>query len=140
MTLKSEAKFKGKQTCGLKNDIKNLVNFHTSNRKFENLHSEWLLLPNTYKVFNDMRNLVSFNARSDIMCILCVGSILCGGIMWKRRELCIISLKNDAKFEEKMTRALKNDIRNLTSFDPALEKNLHFMASFWLKCITFELK
>ena len=30
MTLKDDAKFKGKLTRGLKNDIKNLVNFHAS--------------------------------------------------------------------------------------------------------------
>ena len=39
MTLKGDAKFKGKLTVtgGLKNDIKNLVNFHASSRKSENL-------------------------------------------------------------------------------------------------------
>ena len=30
MTLKVDANFKGKLTCGLKNDISNLVNFHVS--------------------------------------------------------------------------------------------------------------
>ena len=30
MTLKGVAKFKGKLTRGLKNEIKNLVNFHAS--------------------------------------------------------------------------------------------------------------
>ena len=33
MTLKSDAKFKEKLTCGLKYDMKNLVNFHTTNEK-----------------------------------------------------------------------------------------------------------
>ena len=44
MTLKGEAKFKGKLTCGLKNDIRNLVNFHASSQKSKNLHFDWLLL------------------------------------------------------------------------------------------------
>ena len=44
MTLKSDAKFKGKLTRGLKNDTRNLVNFHTSSRKYENLHFDALLL------------------------------------------------------------------------------------------------
>ena len=35
ITLKGVAKFKGKLTCGLKNDIRNLVNFHASNQKSE---------------------------------------------------------------------------------------------------------
>ena len=49
MTLKGAAKFKGKLTRGLKNDIKNLVNFHASSRKSENLHLDWLLLSKAYK-------------------------------------------------------------------------------------------
>ena len=88
MTLKSDGKFKGKLTRDLKNDIRNLVNFHASSRKRENLHFIRLLLPITDKVSaiksteklalmtqnfeekltfclrNDMRNLVNFNASS----------------------------------------------------------------------------
>ena len=30
MTLKSDAKFEEKLTCGLKNDMRNLANFHQS--------------------------------------------------------------------------------------------------------------
>ena len=43
-------KFKGKLTRGLKNDIKNLVNFHASSQKSENLHFDGLLLSKVYKV------------------------------------------------------------------------------------------
>ena len=49
MTLKGNAKFKGKPTCGLKNDIRNLVNFRASRQKSENLHFDWILLPKVYK-------------------------------------------------------------------------------------------
>ena len=49
MTLKGDAKFKGKMTRGLKNDIRNLVNFHASNQKSENLHFDWLFLSKAYK-------------------------------------------------------------------------------------------
>ena len=49
MTLKSVTKFKGKLTCGLKNGIRNLVNFHSSSRKSENLHFDQILLSETYK-------------------------------------------------------------------------------------------
>ena len=49
MTLKSDTKFKIKLTCGLKNDIRNLVNFHASNRKSENLHFDQMLLSKAYK-------------------------------------------------------------------------------------------
>ena len=94
MTLKGMQCFKEKtnkkikKNGGLKNDIKNLVNFHASSRKRENLHFISLLLPITDKVSaiksteklalmtqnfeekltfclrNDMRNLVNFNASS----------------------------------------------------------------------------
>ena len=50
MTLKGDAIFKEKLTGGLKNNTKNLVNFHASNRKFENLHFDGLLLLVAYKV------------------------------------------------------------------------------------------
>ena len=53
MTLKGDAKFKGKVTRGLKNDIKNLVNFHASSRKSENLHFNGFLLSKTYKVSDE---------------------------------------------------------------------------------------
>ena len=36
-------------------------------------------------------------------------------------ELCVMTLKNDAKFEKKLTGALKNDMRNLANFDPTLK-------------------
>ena len=36
MTLKSDAKFEEKLTCSLKNDMKNLVNFHHSTGKCQN--------------------------------------------------------------------------------------------------------
>ena len=37
MTLKGDAKFKGKRACGLKNDLHNLVDFHASSRRSEKL-------------------------------------------------------------------------------------------------------
>ena len=36
MTLKSDAKFEEKLTCGLENDIRNLANFYQSTRKCQN--------------------------------------------------------------------------------------------------------
>ena len=50
MTLKGDAKFKGKLTRGLKNDIRNLVNFHASSHKSENLHFDELVLSKAFKV------------------------------------------------------------------------------------------
>ena len=86
-TLKGEVKFKGKLTCGLKNDLRKLVNFHASSRKSGNLEFDGLLLFKAHKHLdenaswhwrvmqrlkknwllvpkNDMRNLVNYNASS----------------------------------------------------------------------------
>ena len=49
MTLKGDAKFKGKLICGLKKDIRNLVNFHANSWKSENLHFTWILLSKAYE-------------------------------------------------------------------------------------------
>ena len=44
-------------------------------------------------------------------------------------ELCVIALKNDPKFKEELTFALKNDMRNLANFDATL-KICTLMGSF----------
>ena len=44
MTLKSDAKFEEKLTCSLKNDMKNLVNFHQSIQKCQNWDFDGVLL------------------------------------------------------------------------------------------------
>ena len=53
MTLKGDAKFKRKLTCGLKNDIKNLLNFQASSRKSQNLHFDRMLLSKAYKYLDE---------------------------------------------------------------------------------------
>ena len=60
MKLKGDAKFKGKLTRGLKNDIRNLVNLHASNRKSENLHFTGIILSKAYKALTEkVQNYVS---------------------------------------------------------------------------------
>ena len=49
MTLKGDAKFEGKLTSDLKNDIRKLVTFHASSRKSENLHFDRIVLSKAYK-------------------------------------------------------------------------------------------
>ena len=94
MTQKGDAQFKGKLTCGLKNDIRNLVNFRATSRKSENLHFDRLLLSKAYKVLDEK----------------------------------VMTLKSDAKFEEKLTIGSKNDMRNSVNFNASSGKseNLHF--------------
>ena len=45
-----DAKFKGKMTLALKNDIRNLVNFDATSQKSESFHFDGLLLPKACKV------------------------------------------------------------------------------------------
>ena len=49
MILKDDAKFKGTLSRGLKNDIKNLFNFHASSQKSGNLHFDGLIFSEAYK-------------------------------------------------------------------------------------------
>ena len=34
-------------------------------------------------------------------------------------EFCVMTMKNDARFEEELTCQLKIDMRNVTNFDPS---------------------
>ena len=38
-------------------------------------------------------------------------------------ELCVMTMKNNAKFEEELTFHFKTDIRNLTNFDSSTRKS-----------------
>ena len=71
-----------------------------------------------------------------LWCATIVQSILCLSQKKYRRD---ITLKNDAKFEEELTCALKNDVRILANFDATL-KICTLMGFIWPKCIIFELK
>ena len=41
-------------------------------------------------------------------------------------ELSVMTMKNDAKFEEELTCQFKIDMRNLTNFDPSTRKSQKF--------------
>ena len=53
MILKGDAISKEKLIGGLKNDIKNLINFHASSRKSENLQFDGLVLTKAYKFLDE---------------------------------------------------------------------------------------
>ena len=40
--------------------------------------------------------------------------------------LCVMTMKNNAKFEEELTFQLKIDMRNLTNFEPSTQKSQKF--------------
>ena len=41
-------------------------------------------------------------------------------------ELCVMTMKNDAKYVKELTCQFKTDMRNLTNFDPSTEKSKKF--------------
>ena len=51
MTLKSDAKFEEKLTCGLENDMSNLANFHQSTLKCQNWDFDGILLSKVENVW-----------------------------------------------------------------------------------------
>ena len=53
MTLKRDPIFKEKVTGGLKNEIRNLANFHANRRKSENLHFDGLVFSKACKVLDE---------------------------------------------------------------------------------------
>ena len=49
MTIECDAKFEEKLTCGLENDMRNLVNVHQSTQNSQNWDFHWM---RSYKVEN----------------------------------------------------------------------------------------
>ena len=66
----------------LKINIRNWFYFHASSQKSENLQFDWLLLSEAYKLLDE-----------------------------KVQKICLMTLKTDAKFEEKLTLGSNNDMR-----------------------------
>ena len=110
MTLKSCAKFEEKLTLGYKNYMRNLVNFNESIGKSKILHFN--VLPFSKLYYIDPK---------------------------KVHRSSVITLENDAKFEQELTCALKHDVRNLANFDTT-RKICTLMGFFWPKYIMFDLK
>ena len=81
ITLKGDIIFKETLTGGLKNDIRNLVNFHASSHKSENLHFDGLVLSKAYKVLDEKAQksyvsrhwkVMKIKANSWEICIFCM--------------------------------------------------------------------
>ena len=99
MALKIDAKFHRKLTCVFQNDSRNLETFYHSTRKSQNWDFEGIFL-------------------SNLKCIS----------LKFTEELCVMRMKNDAKFEADLTCRFKTDMRIWQILTRALKilKNLHF--------------
>ena len=91
MILEGDAKFEEKLTFDSENDMRTLAKFHKSTQKSQNWYFYWVL---SFKV----ENLMSLKSAG---------------------ELCVVTMKNGAKFEKKFTSHFKIDMRNLTNCVPS---------------------
>ena len=67
MTLKNDAKFKEKLTCGFKYDMRNLVNFHPTTQKSENFTSIGHFCPKHMRLeLKNAEELSSVTLNSDV--------------------------------------------------------------------------
>ena len=92
MTLKSDAKFEEKLTCGLENDLRNLANFHQSTRNSQNWDFDFYPKQKMYA-------------------------------LKLTKELCVMIMKNDAKFGEELACRFNIDMRDLRNFEPSTQKS-----------------
>ena len=66
-----------------------------------------------------MRNVINFRALKSLENCSLMSSFRPKQIMVNQKiseELCVMALKGDAKFNGKLTRGLRNDIRNMANF------------------------
>ena len=98
MALKNDANFEQKLTCAFQNDIRNLANFHQSTWQITKVGLWWDPFIQSKKCMN-----LKFT-----------------------EQLCVMTIKNDAKIEEEMTCRFNIDMRNLTNFDPSVQKSQKF--------------
>ena len=98
MTLKSYGKFEEKLTCDLKNNMRNLANFHQNTWKCQDWYFHEILFS---KVGNEL-------AKKFI------------------EQLNVMILKIDGKYEEELTCRFKIDIKNLTNVDSSSGKSKKF--------------
>ena len=76
---------------------------------------------------NDMRNLANFHQSTQKSQNWDFNRVLLSKVENVRAgDLCVMTMKNDSKFEEKLTCLFKTDMRNLTNFDPSTHKSQTF--------------
>ena len=95
MALKSDVKFEEKLTCGLENDIKKFGKFLPEQSNVSKLELWWDSFIHSRKPTN----------------------------LKPTEELCVMTMKIVAKFEEELTLRFKIDMRDLSNFDSTTQKS-----------------
>ena len=153
MTMKNYTKFEEELTCRFKVDMRNLTNFDPSTRKSEKcvlIGSLWPKLFELQKyrgvIFHATDEICKFWRKTDLWFEkrlekfvkfspeqLKVSKL---GLWWDpfvhsrkgmtlkvAEELCVMTMKNSAKFEVELTCHFKTDLWNLTNFDSSTRKS-----------------
>ena len=132
--MNNNTKIEAERTHRFKIDMRNFTNFDPNTQKSKkfNWRFNWLLVTKV------QRNYLSWHRR--VMQILkknwlvvwkmtweiwqiftrALESVKIGTLMGSLKfteELCVMTMKNNAKFEEELTCHFKTDMRNLTNFD-----------------------
>ena len=97
MPLECDAKCEEKLTCGLENDIRNFANFQR-----------------THEILKIGTFIGSFYRKQKNATLKLKG------------EICVVTMKNDAKFEIELTCHFKIDIRDLINLDPGTKTSQKF--------------
>ena len=143
MTMKNDTKIEEELTCRFKIDMRNWMNFDPSTRP------KYIMLElKKYRgvIFHDTEEWCKIWRKTDLWFGKWheeFGKFLPDdwkvsklGLSWDpfvqnrkcmslkfTEELCVMTMKNDAKFEEELTCQFKIDMRNLTNFDPSTRKS-----------------
>ena len=105
MTLRSYANFEEKLISGLKKDMR-IFKFTPEHLKVSKLELWWDPFVQSRK----------------------------GMTLKFTEELCVMTMKNNAKFEEELTFPFKTDTRNLTNFDLSTPKFKKLLFNLLFKC------
>ena len=95
-------------------------------RLTQSLKENWLVLPKIV-----MRNLANFEQSTWKSSNWDLGGILMS--LKFKGELCVMTMKNDAKAEEELTCQFKIDMKNLTNFNPSSRKSKKFALQSLMK-------
>ena len=149
MTMNNDTKIEEERTCRFKIDMRNFTNFDLSTRKskkFVLIGSLWpkhiLFELRKYRglIFHDSEELCTFWRKTDLWFekrFEKFGKFSPEHLkVWEpfvqsrkgmtlkfAEELRVMTMKNNAKFEEELTCHFKTDMRNLTNFDLSTQKS-----------------
>ena len=138
MTLKSNVKLEEKPPCGFENDLRILANFNQSIQKPKNEQSSyfwrhWILMKNLkekWLVLSKMTWAI-WQIFTKVHLKVEKFGLLLGHFIESRNcmsskfsgDLCVMTMKNDVKLDQKLTGQFKIDMRNLTIFDSIIQKS-----------------